>query len=283
MTLRPAAWASTLILAMLAVSCTKNTPGNTPSSQAQPATESTPQSSPASAAGEESKAVATPEKAPALKERAPAPKQATTEKKVPEQEAVTQAPPPTPPPPVVLPAGTKLNVRINDAVSAKNSKPGDAFTGSIAQPVVVQGRTVIPSGSPVSGEVVAAQQGGKVKGESSLTLHVTQVRAYGVAYNVSTDQFVQQAKGKGGRTTKMGAGGAAAGALIGGLAGGGKGAAIGAGVGAGAGVAGSAFTGNKELSIPAEAVLQFPLTQPVQIQIPAHKTNAPPAGDEEKK
>ncbi len=52
-------------------------------------------------------------------------------------------------------------------------------------------------------------------------------------------------------------GGTGAGALIGGLAGGGKGALIGGLVGAGAGTAGAAFTGNKELTIPAESAASF--------------------------
>ena len=83
----------------------------------------------------------------------------------------------------------------------------------------------------------------------------------------STGFLLQEAKGKASRTAKFGAGGGAAGALIGGIAGGGKEALIGAaaGAGAGAGVAGSGFTGNKDLTIPAESVLQFKLTQPQRL------------------
>jgi|GEM_PF-4886172 len=83
----------------------------------------------------------------------------------------------------------------------------------------------------------------------------------------STGLLLQEAKGKASRTAKFGAGGGAAGALIGGIAGGGKEALIGAaaGAGAGAGVAGSGFTGNKDLTIPAESVLQFKLTQPQRL------------------
>ena len=44
------------------------------------------------------------------------------------------------------------------------------------------------------------------------------------------------------------------GALIGGIAGGGKGAAIGALAGGGAGTAGTAFTGNKQIVLPAESL-----------------------------
>src|SRR5262249_4142177 len=93
----------------------------------------------------------------------------------------------------------------------------------------------------------------------------TSLTVKGVPYPISTASFVQQGKGKGSRTAKFGAGGAAAGAVIGGIAGGGKGAAIGALAGGGTGGAGSAFTGNDELSIPAETVLQFKLSQPLRL------------------
>jgi hypothetical protein len=56
------------------------------------------------------------------------------------------------------------------------------------------------------------------------------------------------------------------GALIGGLAGGGKGAAIGALAGAGAGTAGTAYTGNKDIVLPAESAVSFKLEQPLEIK-----------------
>ena len=61
-------------------------------------------------------------------------------------------------------------------------------------------------------------------------------------------------------------GGAGLGALIGGLAGGGKGAAIGAVAGAGAGTAGTVFTGNKDVVLPAESALSFRLNQPLELK-----------------
>jgi outer membrane lipoprotein SlyB len=56
-------------------------------------------------------------------------------------------------------------------------------------------------------------------------------------------------------------------ASIGGLAGGGKGALIGAALGAGAGTAGAAYTGEKEIVLPAESMLSFKLTAPLTIKL----------------
>jgi len=74
------------------------------------------------------------------------------------------------------------------------------------------------------------------------------------------------AKGKGKRTAVMAGGGAALGGIIGGLAGGGKGAAIGLLAGGGAGGAGAAFTGNKDIVLPAESAVGFQLTQPLELK-----------------
>jgi len=288
MKLRSAAWAGTLFLIFLANSCTRSTPGNTPSSQAQPTAELTPQSSPAPAAGEEAKAPTEP--TPAVKKRAPKTAPEVAKNEVP---PVPVAAPPTPPPPVVLPAGTTLAVRLNDKLDTKTSKAGDTFTASVAQPVTVHGRVVIPAGAAVSGDVENAKQGGKISGESELSVHLTTLRLNGMSYPISTGPLVQQAKGKGSRTAKIGAGTAAAGALIGGIAGGGKGAAIGALAGGGAGVAGSAFTGNKGVTIPAETVVQFQLAQALQLPVmdshikpstqPDAKPSSPPPNQEEPK
>ena len=74
-------------------------------------------------------------------------------------------------------------------------------------------------------------------------------------------------KGKGKRTATFIGGGAGGGALIGGLAGGGKGALIGAALGAGAGTAGAAYTGEKEIVLPAESVLSFKLAEPLTVKM----------------
>ena len=83
---------------------------------------------------------------------------------------------------------------------------------------------------------------------------------------MSTDEYVVTQKGKGKRSAVMIGGGAGGGALIGGIAGGGKGALIGGLIGAGAGTAGAAFTGNKELTIPAESAASFKMTSSITLQ-----------------
>jgi len=174
-------------------------------------------------------------------------------------------PPPPPPPPVVLPTGTVLTIRTNQALSTKTLKVGATFTGSVMTPITVDGKMVIPAGSDVTGVVKEVQKAGKFKGAAVLSLALDSVHVKGHTYNVVTELFDQKSKGKGKRTIAMVGGGAGAGAAIGAAAGGGTGAAVGAVVGAGVGTVG-AMTGNRDIELPAESALSFQLDQPLTLK-----------------
>ena len=168
--------------------------------------------------------------------------------------------------PVIVPSGTTIAVKLGDAVGSKISQAGQSFTATVANPVQVSGLTVIPAGSTASGTVVDAKPLGRFAGGASLSLKLTSVTVNGQPMTIDTNTLGETAKGKGKRTGAMVGGGAGLGALIGGLAGGGKGAAIGAIAGAGAGTAGTAFTGNKDIVLPAESALSFTLAQPLEVK-----------------
>ena len=168
--------------------------------------------------------------------------------------------------PLIVPAGTVLTVRLGQAVGSKISTAGQTFTATLATPVSVDGKTAIPAGATASGTVVDAKPLGRFKGGASLELRLTSITVNGSDQSISTSAVTRIEKGKGKRTAVLAGGGAGLGALIGGLAGGGKGAAIGALAGAGAGTGGAAFTGNKDVVLPAESALSFKLEQPLQVK-----------------
>ena len=173
------------------------------------------------------------------------------------------------PQPIVIPAGTVLVVTTSQALSSKTSQAGQTFLATLAQPVSVEGRTAFPKGAILSGTVVTAKTKGKIKGQGELAVTLTSISTKGQTYGIQTNVLSSTVKGKGKRTAATTGGGAAGGALIGGLAGGGKGAGIGALVGATAGFVGGAFTGNKQIEIPAESPLSFTLTAPLTFPPPS--------------
>ncbi len=167
---------------------------------------------------------------------------------------------------VTVPAGHTMVVRLNEAVGSKISKPGDTFSAVVAEPVDVDGKVVIPKGAEATGTVVDAAPLGRFKGGARLRITLNSISTGSGTYKLETAAVSHAIKGKGKRTAVMVGGGAGLGALIGGLAGGGKGAAIGAAAGAGAGTAGSAFTGNKDIVLPAESLVTFKLVQPLEVR-----------------
>lgn len=168
--------------------------------------------------------------------------------------------------PVIVPAGTSITVSLGSALGSKLSNSGDTFQGSVAKDVMVGNEVVIPKGSSVSGTVTDAKALGRFKGGAVLNIRLDSINLGGSDMNVQTAARSFTEKGKGKRTAVMTGGGAALGGIIGALAGGGKGAAIGAAAGAGAGAGGSAFTGNKEIVLPAESDVTFELTKEIQLE-----------------
>ncbi|HEY6352279.1 MAG TPA: hypothetical protein VI636_23015 [Candidatus Angelobacter sp.] len=170
------------------------------------------------------------------------------------------------PEPLVIPAGAMITVRLGESLSSKTSQAGQEFSATVARPVTVDGKTVIHEGANARGTVVAAKSMGHFKGGAMLEVRLTSIDIEGREHQVQTAAVERQLKGKGKRSGIMIGGGAGAGALIGALAGGGKGAAIGALAGGGAGTAGAAFTGNKEIVLPAESALSFKLTESLTVR-----------------
>ena len=175
--------------------------------------------------------------------------------------------PQAPPPPAVvdLPAGTDLHVRLDQDLGSKISHPGDSFNATIADDVIVNGQAVIAKGARAEGTVIDAKPLGHIKGGALLELRLERVHTNWGSYAVATNTITRAERGKGKRTAEFAGGGGVVGALVGGIAGHGKGALVGGLAGAGAGTAGSAFTGNKEIVLPAETLLSFHLNHPVHI------------------
>ena len=162
-------------------------------------------------------------------------------------------------------AGTHITVQMIDSVDSKSARPGDEFAGTVAEPVVVGDRVVIPKGAEAKTRLVQAKTAGHLKGQSELELELTQVTVEGQSYTVASGPYVAQGASRGKNSAKKIGGGAGIGALIGAIAGGGKGAAIGAGIGAGAGTAVQVATRGEQVKVPSESKIEFVLRNSLTI------------------
>ncbi len=180
-------------------------------------------------------------------------------------------PEPTPPPPpqprkFTLPAGEHLTIRLAHSLSSERNLGGDTFYANLDEPIIINDAVIAKKGARVEGRVLEAQQAGRVKGLSKLSIELVRLdTADGQTVGVMTSRIhVQGEDTKTDDAKKVGIG-AGIGAIIGAIAGGGKGAAIGAGVGAGAGGGAVAATRGKPAEIASETRLTFRLLDPVDI------------------
>jgi hypothetical protein len=215
------------------------------------------------AAGQQNQPVVTTTTPPPAGQPKPAPSGPTVE-------AVPPPPPPPQPVNVTVPAGTELAIRIDRRISVKTSHAGDTFTGEVQAPVMASdGTAVIPKGADVNGVVAESHRRGHFKGRSIIELRLTSLVVNGTTYPLQTRNLEETKKGKGKRSAAMIGGGAGLGMLVGGVASGGVGLLVGGLVGGGAGTAVAGTTGNRDLDIPAEAVVNFKLADDLTIQEPA--------------
>ena len=175
-------------------------------------------------------------------------------------------PRPSPAPEMVIPRGTALRVRLNHAVSTEANRPGDRFTATLDEPLVIDGKTVLSKGILVRGTIRESDDSGRLSGRAVLALTLESLAWNGRTYALRTETHRRVSAGHKKRNAILAGGGSGVGALIGGIAGGGRGALIGAGAGAAAGTAGAAATGKREIRIPAESVLGFRLREPLWIE-----------------
>ena len=165
----------------------------------------------------------------------------------------------------VIPSGTPLHVRVDEAIDTRRNRAGDQFSATLSEPIEVDGRTMVPEGTEFSGHVTTAAASGRLKGRAFIGLKLDSFRLNGREYPVQTSSVERVSASHKKRNALLIGGGAGLGAAIGALAGGGKGALIGAGAGAGAGTAGAAATGKRQVGIGAETPLRFTLRSSVEM------------------
>ena len=182
----------------------------------------------------------------------------------------TSAPAPAPVPVVrefTIPGGTSLKLDLVTPLDSESSKVEDTVRATLREAVSVDGTTVLPVGTEVTGTVTEAKGSGRVKGRARLGFHFTALRSGKERYEIQTAPIGIEAEATKKEDAKKIGIGAGIGAAVGAIAGGGSGAAKGAAIGAGAGTGVVVATKGKEVRLGAGANVTAKLTAPLKVQL----------------
>jgi hypothetical protein len=176
-----------------------------------------------------------------------------------------------------LPTGTAVTMKLDNTLTTCKSKAGDPFSARVTQPVVLDGKTVIPIGATIEGRVTRSTEPRRISGKPTLVIfpenlilpngerfilnaslvdtnarHGTDVDSEGGFKGPGHDALDLTQIG-------MGTGG---GMLLGGLIGGGKGLLIGGAIGATATVT-HWLAKHRSATLPAGTELVMELNRPM--------------------
>jgi hypothetical protein len=168
---------------------------------------------------------------------------------------------------VEVPSGSRITVRMGAELATDRDQPGDPWTGTVAEDVMVGNTVAWAAGTAVSGVVAQSTPAGRLSsGNGGLGIRLTTVGRNGV--DAGTYMVVGDARGK--RDAKFIGGTAALGALVGLLTDKnhqGDHALGGAAAGAAAGTALAASTADTVIRIPSSQLVTFSLTAPEPVAL----------------
>jgi hypothetical protein len=179
-----------------------------------------------------------------------------------------------------LPVGTAIRMKLETRLSTAANKRGDHFGGRVVEAVMLNGKTIIPVGAALEGDVVGADEPRRIRGTPTLDLRPTMVtlpdgQKYAINASIvdTSDRSLNvndegEIKGPGHDSSdwvETGVG-AALGTGIGAAAGGFKGALIGGSIGAGVTVV-RWLTKTKSAQIPAGTEIIMELSRPMALSV----------------
>lgn len=196
-----------------------------------------------------------------------------------------------------VPEGTLVKARLNEMLSTESTKMGSKFTAEVSDPVMRDGKVIVPAGAVLEGRVTWVRGGRRIGGGAAIHLETRtitlpdgaeyMVRARVIDTNrwdntkVDREGTIMRSANKkrdAGILTLTAGSGLAAGAMIGGV----PGAVIGAGVGAGVSTV-VWLKQDRQAELPKDLGLVFSLTEPMSVT-PVNASVAPvktevPAGE----
>jgi hypothetical protein len=168
---------------------------------------------------------------------------------------------------VTVTAGTALPLELMTELSSETAQVEAPVRARLRQDVIVDGYTVLPAGSIVSGTVTDVERPGRVQGRARLAFRFNDVQLNGGREDLRTNPVSFEGEAtKGEDATKIGAG-AGIGAVIGGIVGGKSGAAKGGAIGGAAGTGAVLATRGRDVVVANGTDITATLAQPSTIRV----------------
>ena len=74
-----------------------------------------------------------------------------------------------------VPSGTTVHCRLTQTIGTKLNYQGDAFTATVTEPYIVDGREIIPVGSTITGRISELIRPGRIRGVGEMRLTAEQI------------------------------------------------------------------------------------------------------------
>jgi len=172
---------------------------------------------------------------------------------------------------VTIPAGTQFVGTLRQTLSTRDHIVGNRVEVRTTEPSRVEDVN-LPSGLSLRGEVTEAKNGGRVSGESVLSIRFTRLAVDGREYQIVAEPFRIVGKSETKNSLKKVIGGTVAGGVVGAIAGNtSKGLLLGAVIGSGVAVA----TKGGHITLPAGQQLAIRLAEPVVVTLRSSVTAYP--------
>lgn len=178
---------------------------------------------------------------------------------------------PAPPTADAIPAGTLLEVELDQTIGTERNRVGDRFTATVTDPLIAQnGQVVVPRGSVVHGVITGLDPSSNIGDQAAIRVHFDRITIGNRGYPFSADVVRADATlegPEGRRVAEHAAIGAVAGAALGVIIGEDlAGALIGGALGAGVGTIISLGIGDVDAELPAGTAMTLRTAQTISLR-----------------
>src|SRR6266566_2719605 len=85
---------------------------------------------------------------------------------------------------ITIPESSLFEVTLDETLASNRNHAGDLFVASLSQPIVLDGKTIIPAGAHVAGRVVDAKDAGRLHVPARLSVALSSVEVDGKSYDI---------------------------------------------------------------------------------------------------